>query len=57
MLLITPIDVEAPAGRLILPQVQAIRDILDNEAVAIILKEREVDSFLKKSKIKLAYHC
>jgi [FeFe] hydrogenase H-cluster maturation GTPase HydF len=35
VLLITPIDVEAPAGRLILPQVQAIRDILDNDAVAI----------------------
>ena len=54
VLLITPIDVEAPAGRLILPQVQAIRDILDNDAVAIILKEREVDGFLKKSKIKPA---
>jgi [FeFe] hydrogenase H-cluster maturation GTPase HydF len=54
VILITPIDVEAPAGRLILPQVQAIRDILDNEAVAIILKEREVDSFLKKTKIKPA---
>ena len=54
VLLITPIDVEAPAGRLILPQVQAIRDILDNEAVAIVLKEREVDSFLKKTKIKPA---
>jgi [FeFe] hydrogenase H-cluster maturation GTPase HydF len=54
VLLITPIDVEAPAGRLILPQVQAIRDILDNEAVAIILKEREVDSFLKKTRIKPA---
>jgi [FeFe] hydrogenase H-cluster maturation GTPase HydF len=52
ILLITPVDVEAPAGRLILPQVQAIRDILDNEAVAIILKEREADSFLKKTKIK-----
>jgi [FeFe] hydrogenase H-cluster maturation GTPase HydF len=54
VLLITPVDVEAPAGRLILPQVQAIRDILDNEAVAIILKEREVDSFLKKTKIRPA---
>lgn len=54
VLLITPIDVEAPAGRLILPQVQAIRDILDNEAVAIILKEREVDGFLKKTKIRPA---
>ena len=54
VLLITPIDVEAPAGRLILPQVQAIRDILDNDAVAIILKEREVDAFLKKTGIKPA---
>jgi [FeFe] hydrogenase H-cluster maturation GTPase HydF len=54
VLLITPIDVEAPAGRLILPQVQAIRDILDNDAVAIILKEREVDAFLKKSQIRPA---
>jgi [FeFe] hydrogenase H-cluster maturation GTPase HydF len=54
VLLITPIDVEAPAGRLILPQVQAIRDILDNEAVAIVLKEREVDAFLRKTKIRPA---
>jgi [FeFe] hydrogenase H-cluster maturation GTPase HydF len=54
VILITPIDIEAPAGRLILPQVQAIRDILDNEAVAIVLKEREVDAFLKKTNIKPA---
>jgi len=52
VILITPIDIEAPAGRLILPQMQAIRDILDNEAVAIVLKEREVDAFLKKTRIK-----
>ena len=54
VILITPIDVEAPAGRLILPQVQAIRDILDNDAVAIVLKEREVDSFLKRTNIRPA---
>jgi [FeFe] hydrogenase H-cluster maturation GTPase HydF len=54
VILITPIDIEAPAGRLILPQMQAIRDILDNEAVAIILKEREVDAFLKRTGIKPA---
>lgn len=54
VILITPIDVEAPAGRLILPQVQAIRDILDNDAVAIILKEREVDAFLKNTGIRPA---
>lgn len=54
VILITPIDVEAPEGRLILPQVQAIRDILDNDAVAIVLKEREVDEFLKRTGIKPA---
>ena len=48
VLLITPIDEEAPEGRLILPQVQAIRDILDNDAVAIVVKEREVDTLMKK---------
>ena len=52
VLLITPIDIEAPEGRMILPQVQAIRDILDNDCTAIVLKEREVDSFLEKTGIK-----
>ncbi len=54
VLLITPIDIEAPAGRLILPQVQAIRDILDNDCVAVVVKEKEVDTFLKKTGIKPA---
>ncbi|MCP4312593.1 MAG: [FeFe] hydrogenase H-cluster maturation GTPase HydF [Bacteroidetes bacterium] len=48
VLLITPIDDEAPEGRLILPQVQAIRDILDNDAIAVVAKEREVDALLKR---------
>jgi [FeFe] hydrogenase H-cluster maturation GTPase HydF len=52
VLLITPIDIEAPEGRIILPQIQAIRDILDNDCIAIILKEREVESFLRNTKIK-----
>jgi [FeFe] hydrogenase H-cluster maturation GTPase HydF len=52
VLLIVPIDIEAPAGRLILPQIQTIRDILDNDAVAIVVKEREVDAFLRKTGIK-----
>jgi [FeFe] hydrogenase H-cluster maturation GTPase HydF len=52
VLLITPIDVQAPAGRLILPQVQAIRDIIDNDCVAVVLKEKEVDSFLRKTGIR-----
>ena len=54
VLLITPIDIEAPEGRLILPQVQTIRDILDNDAVCIVLKEREVDVFLRNTGIKPA---
>lgn len=51
VLLITPIDTEAPAGRMILPQVQAIRDVLDNNCVAIVLKENAVEEFLDKTKI------
>lgn len=50
VLLITPIDLEAPEGRLILPQVQAIRDILDNDCTAVVVKEREVDSLMRKLK-------
>ncbi len=48
VLLITPIDEEAPEGRMILPQVQAIRDILDNDAIAVVCKEREVDALLRR---------
>ncbi|MBW6478534.1 MAG: [FeFe] hydrogenase H-cluster maturation GTPase HydF [Bacteroidales bacterium] len=47
VLLITPIDIEAPEGRLILPQVQAIRDILDNDCVCVVVKEKEVDSLMR----------
>jgi len=47
VLLITPIDSEAPNGRLILPQVQAIRDILDNDAVAVVAQQGEMVSLLK----------
>jgi [FeFe] hydrogenase H-cluster maturation GTPase HydF len=39
--LVVPIDLQAPKGRLILPQVQTIRDALDNDAAALIVKERE----------------
>lgn len=54
VLLITPIDIEAPEGRMILPQVQVIRDILDNDAISVVLKEKEVDVFLKKTAVKPA---
>ena len=48
VLLITPIDIEAPEGRIILPQVQTIRDVLDNDCVVLMMKEREVDVFFRK---------
>ncbi len=54
VLLITPIDIEAPEGRLILPQVQVIRDVLDNDGIAVVLKEKEVDAYLRKMNPKPA---
>ncbi|MDN5347431.1 MAG: hypothetical protein PWP65_995 [Clostridia bacterium] len=42
VVLVVPIDLAAPKGRLILPQVQTIRDILDHDAIALVTKEREL---------------
>ncbi len=47
---IVPIDLQAPKGRLILPQVQAIRDILDADAIVSVVKEREYKFFLENLK-------
>jgi [FeFe] hydrogenase H-cluster maturation GTPase HydF len=47
VVLVVPIDLGAPKGRLILPQVQVIRDILDNDAIAVTVKERELQYTLK----------
>lgn len=52
VLLITPIDLAAPEGRMILPQVQLIRDILDNDCVAVVIKEHEVADYVKKMQPK-----
>lgn len=41
-ILVIPIDKEAPKGRLILPQVQTIRDLLDNGSMCMMVKEREL---------------
>lgn len=54
VLLIAPQDTEAPEGRLILPQVQVIRDLLDNDSVAVITKVREASVLLKKMQPKPA---
>jgi [FeFe] hydrogenase H-cluster maturation GTPase HydF len=48
--LVVPIDKEAPKGRLILPQVQAIRDLLDGDALCMVVKERELRSALDRLK-------
>jgi [FeFe] hydrogenase H-cluster maturation GTPase HydF len=47
---IVPIDLQAPKGRLILPQVQAIRDVLDSDAIVSVVKEREYRYFLENLK-------
>lgn len=46
VILVIPIDLEAPKGRLILPQAQVIREILDYNARAIIVKENELPGTL-----------
>ncbi len=48
IVLVTPIDESAPKGRIILPQQQTIRDILDSDAIAIVTKETELEETLKK---------
>jgi [FeFe] hydrogenase H-cluster maturation GTPase HydF len=54
VMLVVPIDLEAPKGRLIMPQVQSIRDILDNDAYCTVVKERELRSALDNLKNKPA---
>lgn len=47
VLLVTPIDSSAPEGRMILPQVQLIRDVLDNDSINIVVKETQLEYTLK----------
>ena len=56
VVLVTPIDASAPKGRLILPQVKTIREIIDQHAIAITVQETELGqaiNLLGKEKIKL----
>jgi len=48
VLLVAPQDTEAPSGRLILPQVQVIRDALDKNCIVTILKESELEDYFKR---------
>lgn len=51
ILLVTPIDTAAPQGRLILPQVQLIRDVLDKDCVCVVVKETDLEMVLREKKI------
>lgn len=46
VILVTPIDIESPRGRMLLAQVQAIREVLDKQATAIVVKEHKVEQIL-----------
>lgn len=52
VVMVTPIDESAPKGRLILPQQQTLRDILDSGAIAIVTKETELSKTLSGLKDK-----
>ncbi|MGA2547494.1 MAG: [FeFe] hydrogenase H-cluster maturation GTPase HydF [Rectinemataceae bacterium] len=48
VILVTPIDLGTPKGRLILPQVESIRDLLDRDCAALVVKERELSLFYSR---------
>ncbi len=54
VVLVTPIDQGAPKGRMILPQVMAIRDLLDNDAFCVVLKETQLEDYLNSGGLRPA---
>lgn len=56
VVLIVPIDLEAPKGRIILPQMQVLREVLDNNAIAVTVQDTEVAETFRSlgKKAKLA---
>lgn len=50
VVLVTPIDKEAPKGRLILPQVTVLRELLDNRCISVVTTEKTLDKSLKSLK-------
>ena len=50
VILVVPIDKEAPKGRIILPQVQTIRDLLDSDCLSYVVKETELKQALENLK-------
>ncbi|MBR1907403.1 [bacterium] len=52
VILVTPIDKEAPKGRLILPQVQTLRECLDEFCITVVVKETELKDAIENLKVK-----
>lgn len=52
VVLVTPIDKAAPKGRLILPQQQVIRDVLESDCVCVVTKEHELKHTLEMLSVK-----
>ena len=52
VLLVIPIDKAAPKGRLILPEQMVIRDVLDNDAIPVCIKENRLAKFLQQPDMK-----
>ncbi len=54
VVLVTPIDSEAPEGRMILPQVMSIRNLLDHFCICVVVRETELEDFLTRCAIRPA---
>ncbi len=54
VLLVTPQDIQAPKGRLIMPQVQTIRDLLDNHCIVMSVTTENIENSLKVLSVKPA---
>ena len=52
VLMITPIDTEAPKGRMILPEAQALIDTLNKDCIAVTIKETEIKLFFNKINVR-----
>ena len=52
IVLVTPIDAAAPKGRMILPQQQMIRDVLDHNAMNVVVKETQLEAALAALSVK-----
>ena len=52
VILVTPIDKEAPKARLILPEVQTIRDLLDNDCISVVVQQNNLENAINLLKKK-----